>query len=76
MKYGYARCSTSEEKQDIDRQIRELKAAGADEVVSSIYYKGIWGDLADSRFKEITGSIRHSHISHIRWLLRSSAPTR
>ena len=33
MKYGYARCSTSEEKQDIDRQIRELKAAGADEVV-------------------------------------------
>jgi len=33
MIYGYARCSTSEEKQDIDRQIRELKAAGADEVV-------------------------------------------
>ena len=33
MKYGYARCSTCEDKQDIDRQIRELKAAGADEVV-------------------------------------------
>lgn len=33
MKYGYARCSTNEAKQDIDRQIRELKAAGADEVV-------------------------------------------
>ena len=33
MIYGYARCSTSEEKQDIDRQIRELKAAGAEEVV-------------------------------------------
>ena len=33
MKYGYARCSTSEEKQDINRQIRELKAAGADEVL-------------------------------------------
>ena len=31
--YGYARCSTNEEKQDINRQIRELKAAGADEVV-------------------------------------------
>ena len=31
--YGYARCSTSEDKQDINRQIRELKAAGADEVV-------------------------------------------
>lgn len=33
MVYGYARCSTNEERQDIDRQIRELKAAGADEVV-------------------------------------------
>ena len=31
--WGYARCSTNEEKQDIQRQIRELKAAGADEVV-------------------------------------------
>lgn len=33
MKYGYARCSTSEDKQDINRQIRELKAAGAEEIV-------------------------------------------
>ena len=31
--YGYARCSTNEDKQDIDRQIKELKAAGADEVI-------------------------------------------
>ncbi len=31
--YGYARCSTTEDKQDINRQIRELKAAGADEIV-------------------------------------------
>lgn len=31
--YGYARCSTNEDKQDINRQIRELKAAGAEEVV-------------------------------------------
>lgn len=23
--HGYARCSTNEEKQDIDRQVRELK---------------------------------------------------
>ena len=29
MEYGYARCSTNETKQDIDRQVRELKAAGA-----------------------------------------------
>ena len=33
MIYGYARCSTNESKQDIERQIRELKAAGAREVV-------------------------------------------
>ena len=33
MIYGYARCSTNESKQDIQRQIRELKAAGAEEVV-------------------------------------------
>ena len=32
MIYGYARCSTNEDKQDIDRQVRELKAAGAEEI--------------------------------------------
>ena len=31
--YGYARCSTSEDKQDINRQVRELKASGAEKVV-------------------------------------------
>ena len=30
MTYGYARCSTNETKQDINRQVRELKAAGAE----------------------------------------------
>ena len=33
MDYGYARCSTNEGKQDINRQIKELKAAGAQEVI-------------------------------------------
>ena len=33
MIYGYARCSTNESNQDINRQIKELKAAGADEVI-------------------------------------------
>ena len=32
MNYGYARCSTNENRQDIDRQVRELKAAGAEEI--------------------------------------------
>ena len=31
--WGYARCSTTEDKQDINRQVRELKAAGAEEVI-------------------------------------------
>ena len=33
MNYGYARCSTNENRQDIQRQVRELKAAGAEEIV-------------------------------------------
>ena len=32
MNRGYSRCSTNEGKQDIQRQVRELKAAGADVV--------------------------------------------
>ena len=35
MIYGYARCSLAEEKgQDLGRQVRELKAAGAQEIVT------------------------------------------
>ena len=30
--FGYCRCSTNEDKQDINRQLRELKAAGAEEI--------------------------------------------
>ena len=33
MIYGYARCSTNESKQDINRQIKELKAAGEEDVI-------------------------------------------
>ena len=32
MNYGYARCSTNETKQDINRQVRELKETGAEEI--------------------------------------------
>lgn len=37
MIYGYARCSTNEELQDINRQIRELKQLGAEE--ETIYHE-------------------------------------
>ena len=32
MDYGYSRCSTNETKQDINRQVRELKPAGAKQI--------------------------------------------
>ena len=32
MNHGYARCSTNESKQDIDRQVQELKQAGAEDI--------------------------------------------
>ena len=34
-RYGYARCSLAEEKgQDLNRQVRELKSAGAEEIIT------------------------------------------
>ena len=30
--HGYARCSTNEKKQDIERQVRELRSAGAEKI--------------------------------------------
>ena len=42
MDHGYARCSTNESKQDIDRQVRELKQAGAE----SIFLEYEHGDAA------------------------------
>ena len=39
MNRGYSRCSTNEGKQDINRQVRELKEAGA-EVVYMEYEHG------------------------------------
>ena len=32
MNYGYARCSTNESKQDIFRQVKELKESGAEQI--------------------------------------------
>lgn len=46
MIYGYARCSLAEEKgQDLNRQVRELKAAGAQEIVTE-------REHGDSKFKK------------------------
>ncbi len=48
MIYGYARCSTNESKQEIQRQVRELKSAGAQEIFME-YEHG------DSKIKEQQG---------------------
>ena len=45
MIYGYARCSTNEDKQDINRQTRELVAAGADR--ENIYLEYASGSKVD-----------------------------
>jgi len=45
MEYGYARCSTNESKQDIDRQKRELKKMGVAD--KNIYFEYESGTKAD-----------------------------
>ena len=46
--YGYARCSTNEKMQDINRQKRELKRLGAtDETIYFEYESGTKGDRAE-----------------------------
>lgn len=48
MIFGYARCSTSEDRQDIDRQIRELKQLGAtDETIYKEYESGTKADRTE-----------------------------
>ena len=48
MIYGYARCSTNEEMQDINRQIRELKQLGAtDETIYREYESGMKNDRVE-----------------------------
>lgn len=48
MIYGYARCSTDETKQDINRQVRELKESGATkETIYLEYESGAKSDRAE-----------------------------
>lgn len=48
MIYGYARCSTDETKQDINRQVRELKQSGAtDETIYLEYESGTNANRAE-----------------------------
>ena len=48
MIYGYARCSTNAELQDINRQVRELKINGATDVTIYLEYEsGMKSDRAE-----------------------------
>lgn len=48
MIYGYARCSTNEKMQDINRQVRELKQQGAtDKTIYLEYESGTKADRAE-----------------------------
>jgi len=53
MTYGYARCSTNETKQDVERQKRDLKAMGAEE----IYFEYETGTKIDR--PELNKLLRH-----------------
>lgn len=55
MIYGYARCSTNEEKQDLQRQTRELKAAGAELVFAEFEH----GDSATKKELENLFDVVH-----------------
>ena len=46
MIYGYARCSTNEKKQDIERQKRELRRSGAAE--NNIFFEYESGAKAEA----------------------------
>ena len=61
MIYGYARCSTNETKQDINRQVRELKAAGAEE----IFFEYEHGDASVK--EQLTSLLNTARVSNPAW---------
>ena len=57
MMYGYARCSTNETRQDIDRQKRELKKMGVEE--KNIFFEYESGGKVDRiQFNRLINAIR------------------
>lgn len=57
--YGYARCSTTESRQDINRQKRELKALGCTEE-KNIYWEYVSGTKIDRvELEKLLGVVNH-----------------
>ena len=57
MKTGYARCSTNESKQDIERQVRELKQAGAERVFQVMDEQPEKDDAGAKDVQDVEGNI-------------------
>ena len=75
MIYGYARCSTNESKQDVNRQIRELKELGATD--KTIYKEYITG-TSDNKveFNRLLASLKEGDTIVVTEVSRISRSTK
>lgn len=75
MIYGYCRCSTNEKKQDLDRQVRELKELGATD--KTIYKEFITGSAnIKVEFEKLLGAIEEGDTLVVTEVSRISRSTK
>lgn len=75
MIYGYARCSTNENKQDLNRQVRELKELGATD--KTIYKEFITGSAnIKVEFEKLLGAIEEGDTLVVTEVSRISRSTK
>ena len=75
MIFGYARCSTNENKQDLNRQVRELKELGATD--KTIYKEFITGSAnIKVEFEKLLGTIEEGDTLAVTEVSRISRSTK
>ena len=75
MNVGYARCSTNENKQDLNRQVRELKELGATD--KTIYKEFITGSAnIKVEFEKLLGAIKEGDTLAVTEVSRISRSTK
>ena len=75
MIFGYARCSTNENKQDLNRQVRELKQLGATD--KTIYKEFITGSAnVKVEFEKLLGAIEEGDTLAVTEVSRISRSTK
>ena len=75
MIFGYARCSTNENKQDLNRQVRELKELGATD--KTIYKEFITGSAnVKVEFEKLLGTIEEGDTLAVTEVSRISRSTK